>query len=321
MFGDRSESYAQLDDGSEVSCILMEHVHALGLEGQMVLRKHSKQCRVRGIGQQAGTGQIIKYDICLSMKVRGREVLDWEITHMAPVSGEELNMHVEGWFSVLEEMSVPILVGGDVMRGDVIHRAANQLVVIQNKEKPLERVTVHMYTMGTLIVEVGEIQDDLQRTSVWHEMARNWGLADPERLREYSVNRARVPPRSMRAVKVRYNGHGALKEGELFSVVLIKSSLRAEEQGHVRAKLAYVVGWDPRAGLVCSGHPTVMAYNLPPEPLEVRPDDIKVMVCPMHQVTRYCSQAEAARRQAKGGLSGKSKTSSSVVKVANFSGG
>ena len=36
------------------------------------------------------------YDLWLSMKVRGREVLDWEITHMAPVSEEELNVRVEG---------------------------------------------------------------------------------------------------------------------------------------------------------------------------------------------------------------------------------
>lgn len=60
-----------------------------------------------------------------------------------------------------------------------------------------------MYTMGTLTAEVGEIQDDLYRTSVWHEVARNSGPADPERLREYSVNRARVPPRLIRATKVR----------------------------------------------------------------------------------------------------------------------
>ena len=137
---------------------------------------------------------------------------------------------------------------------------------------------MHMYTMGSLIAEVGEIQDDLYRTSVWHEMARNSGPADPERLREYSVNRAMVPQRTMRAIKVRYNGHGAVKEGELFSVILVKSSLRTGEQGQVRAKLAYAVGWDLRAGLVCSGHPTVLVYNLSPEPLEVRQDDIKVMV-------------------------------------------
>ena len=89
-----------------------------------------------------------------------------------------------------------------------------------------------------------------------------WLETQDQQTREYSVNRARVPPRSMRAIKVRYNGHEAVKEGELFSVILVKSSLRTEEQGHVRAKLAYAVGWDPRAGLVCSGHPMVMVFNL-----------------------------------------------------------
>ena len=101
---------------------------------------------------------------------------------------------------------------------------------------------MHLYTMGSPIAEVGEIQDDLYRTSVWHEMARNSGPADPERLREYSVNRAMVPPRSMRAIKVRYNGHGTVKEGELFSVILV--SLARVRENRVKCGPSWLTQWD-----------------------------------------------------------------------------
>ena len=48
--------YAQVDGGSDLSCILREHVEALGMTSQMVPREASRQLRVCGIGQQAESG-------------------------------------------------------------------------------------------------------------------------------------------------------------------------------------------------------------------------------------------------------------------------
>ena len=47
--------FAQVDGGSDVSCILKWHVVALSLGDQMVPRKATRQFRVGGIGQQAGS--------------------------------------------------------------------------------------------------------------------------------------------------------------------------------------------------------------------------------------------------------------------------
>ena len=95
--------YPQLDNGSDLSCILMEHVVALGLQSKLVLRKPARQYQVRGIGQATGTGQRLKYDIWLSILVKGRNVVDWELSELAPVGGHYGRLKVEGWFTVLEE--------------------------------------------------------------------------------------------------------------------------------------------------------------------------------------------------------------------------
>jgi hypothetical protein len=42
--------YAQLNGGSDVSCILKEHVEALGLKHRMVPKPRAKRYQVRGIG-------------------------------------------------------------------------------------------------------------------------------------------------------------------------------------------------------------------------------------------------------------------------------
>jgi hypothetical protein len=74
-------------------------------------------------------------------------------------------------------MTVPILVGGDLLHEhDVLPRPKQQVVVVQNKEDPETRVVVPMLTLATLIEAVGKLQDDVLRTPVWHEMARNCGV-------------------------------------------------------------------------------------------------------------------------------------------------
>ena len=138
--------YTQLDGGSDISCILREHVKALGLEHRMVARPKSKQYSVRGIGQQAGTGQKLTHDVWLQIRIRGRKVEAWEMTDLAPVEGSPEEMLIEGWFSVLDEMTVPILVGGDLLHDhDVLPRPKQKLVVVQKKREEGMRVGIHMF--------------------------------------------------------------------------------------------------------------------------------------------------------------------------------
>jgi hypothetical protein len=49
---------------------------------------------------------------------------------------------------------------------------------------------VIMFTLAALIEEVGRIQDDVLRTPVWHEMARNSAAYDPQMKATFNVEAA-----------------------------------------------------------------------------------------------------------------------------------
>ena len=117
------------------------------------------------------------------------------MTDLAPVEGSPEEMLIEGWFSVLDEMTVPILVGGDLLHDhDVLPRPKQKLVVVQKQGEEGMRVGIHMFTLATLIETVGKQQDEVLRTPVWHEMARNSAAYDPEMKASFNVESARVPP-------------------------------------------------------------------------------------------------------------------------------
>ena len=48
-------------------------------------------------------------------------VVDYETSSMASVRGMRDSLRREGWFAVFVEMSVPLLVGGDLLQGHVTH--------------------------------------------------------------------------------------------------------------------------------------------------------------------------------------------------------
>ena len=156
--------FMQQAGGSNVSCIIMEHVRALGMESQMAPRDVSRQYRVRGIGQEAGKGQVVRYDVWLSVAVQGRSVVDWETISMSPVGGSSDSLRVEGWFA------------GDLLYDhDVIPRVTSKQIVVQKKGRKKERVVVSLLSLAAVVQEVGQIQDDTYRTPVWHDMAKNMG--------------------------------------------------------------------------------------------------------------------------------------------------
>ena len=278
--------YMQLDGGSDVSCVLREHVEALGMAEQMVLRDVSRQFRVRGIGQQAGTGQVVSHDVWFSVLVSGCTVVDWDSTSMAPVGGSPDCMRIEGWFAVLNEMSVPVLVGGDLLHAhDVMPRMASRQVVVQKRDSVRERVAVQLLTLSAVVQRVEDQRDEAYSTEVWQEMARNARASDPTVRSQIRGARVVVPPRSMKAVQLRYTR--AVSKGELFAVTVERAELRVPGQEAMRGPLAWVTGWDPTSGVVCVGPPTVMVFNMTADPLEVRGDDVVALICPMAEVTRY----------------------------------
>lgn len=69
----------------------------------------------------------------MSWRMRGRQVVECELESLTPVEGEEVEVVVEGWCAVLREMSVPMLVGGDIIRQyDAVDRPRARAVVIQS---------------------------------------------------------------------------------------------------------------------------------------------------------------------------------------------
>jgi ABC-type tungstate transport system substrate-binding protein len=52
----------------------------------------------------------------MSWRVKGRVVDEWVTESLTPVEGEEVDIIVEGWCAVLSEVSVPMLLGGDIVR-------------------------------------------------------------------------------------------------------------------------------------------------------------------------------------------------------------
>ena len=150
----------------------------------MVPRETIRRFRVRSIGQQAGSGQMVTQEVCMSIQ-DGRMVVDWE------TSGRHRDsLRIEGWFAVLDEMSVPSMVGGDLLQGhDVMPRVANRQLVMQRKDMPAERVVTRRWTMAEVIRAIGEVQDEVHRLrcgTTWYAV---WSL-EVGRLRD-STSRGR----------------------------------------------------------------------------------------------------------------------------------
>ena len=76
-------------------------------------------------------------------------------------------------------MRVPSLVGGDLLQGhDGMPCVANRQVVVQRRDMPAESIVTRMWTMTEVIQAIGEVQNEVYRTPVWHDMARSVGARD-----------------------------------------------------------------------------------------------------------------------------------------------
>ena len=237
--------YAKVDGGSDVLCILKkEPVVALGLDDLMVPRDVTRQCRVRGIGQQAGSGQMVTHEVWVSIVVDGRMVVDWETRSMAPVGGMSNSLRIEGWFAVLYEMSVPLLVGWDLLQGhDFMPRVANRQVVGQHRDMPAERIVTRMWTMAEVIQAIGKVQDEVYRTPVWHDMARSVGARDSATNGQVT-GKAVIPPRFMKTMRLKYLRQ--VQQRELFAVDVESATVGIGDQTAAELLLlACVQGWDP----------------------------------------------------------------------------
>ena len=185
---------------------------------------------------------------------------------------------------MLEEMSVPLLVGVDLLHGhDVKPRVANRQVVV---DEPAERLVTRMWTMAEVIQAIGEVQDEVY-TPVWHDLARSVGARDSAAQGRHVTEKAVIPPRTMKAIIHTLRYPRQVQLGELFAVEVECATVRIRDQTAAEQQLASVQGWDLARGVVCDGHATVMVFNMYDHPITVEPGVISATVCPMMEVTTH----------------------------------
>ena len=114
--------------------------------------------------------------------------------------------------------------------------------------------------MAEVIQAIGEVQDKVYRTPVWHNMARSVGAGDSATKGLHVTGRAVTPPRTMKAIQLRYPRQ--VQQEELFAVDVESATVRIGDKASAEQQLACVQGWDPARGVVCEGHPTVMVFNM-----------------------------------------------------------
>jgi hypothetical protein len=203
--------WMQVAPGSDISCILAEYVASLGMQHQMVKRRPRDTVRVRGIGTAEGEGEVVTHDIWMSWRVKGRVVDEWVTESLTPVEGEEVDIIVEGWCAVLSEMSVPMLLGGDIVRQyDAMYRPRARRVVLECARQG--RVAIPSYSLGEMVGHISSHPHPVyEKCSVWRSLVVAASDSKGE-IRQYMVNRASIPPNSMKVVKVRYTGVGQVSK-------------------------------------------------------------------------------------------------------------
>jgi hypothetical protein len=159
------------------------------------------------------------------------------------------------------------------------------------------RVAIPSYSLSEMVEHIsGHHHEVYEKCRVWRSLAIAAGDTRSD-IQQYMVNRAKVPPNSMKVVKVRYAGVGQISEDAMFAVRLIKHTLSKDGEWDFGMNLKYVQAWEPEdGGSLCRGHPTVTVYNHTSEWLVVQPNDIIVEVCPMQEVVRYVSDCGGANR-------------------------
>jgi hypothetical protein len=205
------------------------------------------------------------------------------------VEGEEVDMVVEGWCAVLSEMSVPMLIGGDIIRQyDALARPKARSVVLQDTRKG--RVSVPSYTLSEMVTHIIEHPHTATMGRVWEGLVQSARSSRIQK-KQCMVNRTRIPPRSMKVVKVRYVEGSRVADDALFMVKIIKEELTRKGDWDEGMKIKYAQGWEPEeGGSLCRGYPTVTVYNHSEEWMEVQPQSIRVEVYPMQEITRYISE-------------------------------
>jgi hypothetical protein len=162
-------AWLQVDLGSDITCVLAEYVERLGLQPKMVPRAPKDAVRVRGIGTEEGQGELIAHDIWMSVRVHGRDVVAWDVGTVLLVEGEKVDMLVEGWCAVLAEMSVPILLGGDILKPhDTMDRPRAQRVVLDTGRSG--RVSMQSYTRGAMAEAIRAQPHAIYQSPVWRSL-------------------------------------------------------------------------------------------------------------------------------------------------------
>ena len=116
---------------------------------------------------------------------------------------------------------------------------------VQKRDREREQVVVPLWSLAAMIQEVGEDKSNVYSHPVWHDIARSSGGVGEKTHSQHRTGRTIIPPRTMRAVQLRYPRE--VRPGDLFAVGVETTSLLIEESMQDKPQ-GWVTGWDPPNG-------------------------------------------------------------------------
>ena len=298
-------AWVMVDSGSDIEAVSGEVVRAMGLGKHMRLRKAEDRQRVRGVGTAEGQGEVITHDVWMSISVPGKRLTGWG-KDMAPTEGEDTKLIVQGWWAVIEEMGMPIILGGKALAkyDQMPRQKVNKIVMIdklgiQYSENDSARIVLDGYSMARMIAVARHehMWNPIYDTRVWADLARNSVVAKVS-TETYHTDKQKVMPNLMTEVKLRYSGRCDLQALSRVEVVRAK----VHGQWGIDQDSVYVSGWAAKDVIsTCRGHPTVLVFNHSDKPVWIHRGEIEARVIPLQEVVTYSlvsEQEESAWREA-----------------------
>jgi hypothetical protein len=147
-----------------------------------------------------------------------------------------------------------------VRQYDAVDRPRARRVVLECARQG--RVAIPSYSLGEMVGHISGHPHPVYEKCSWRSLVVAASDSKGE-IRQYMVNRANIPPNSMKVVKVRYTGVGQVSKDAMFAVRLIRNTLSKDSDWDYGMNLKYVQAWEAEdGGSLCRGPPKkVTIYN------------------------------------------------------------
>jgi hypothetical protein len=210
--GLKTWAWVMVDGGSDIEAVSGEIVRQMGLGRKLRARKPEDRQRVRGVGTAEGAGEVITHDVWMSITVPGKRLTGWGV-NMQPLEGEDTKLVIEGWWAVIEEMGMPIILGGQTLEQyDIMSRKHfNKIVLadgkgVQYSHTDTPRIVLDGNSMARMIAtaKLEHHWDPIYDTNLWAELARGAFVAKVTH-KSYNTDKIKILPNELTTVGSNYD--------------------------------------------------------------------------------------------------------------------